>query len=523
MTLSFSVVTSEVPNSQPGPTMSSLAWETTHGVSQRRLDVLEVFFKLLSERGAPINREHWAVSLALQLSFPSFIADPTPYVRKAWLTTRRLHPTIAGPVAASSNDAADLSDTVRILSVGPLDDEAWLATTFRTFAPGETDVTNSTKLLAHGSLRPYEKAMCHWIAASSEICIRAAHWRIDSIGMLMLAQTFLSAVASIIRLGLDADSDTNELEVSAADGSLTPSLHELVSAPADEQSTPPTFKARADSMIQDLTQGMPSISVPPTPGSESAAPGATLRDTVTLDATVTASVIAACKARGISVTSAIHAAIVRVVAGFPQHPLAKSYAAMCPADMRRYLSSPYSGEAYAVGCYCSGQPICIASLYDGNSGNLKGFDAIATEFNSVYRRDLNSMATDENGNSISMMELLGPFIRRAAKLVSTPPPPELPPVQNADLSSFGIIERYLQRDFASSPSSGETLELSDMWMGVELADRSVQCHLWTFRDRMTIQACYNESYYEKDFIAKLLGNIVQELLVGLGVAKRSRG
>lgn len=96
-------------------------------------------------------------------------------------------------------------------------------------------------------------------------------------------------------------------------------------------------------------------------------------------------------------------------------------------------------------------------------------------------------------------------------------------MQNADLSSFGIIERYLQRDFASSPSSGETLELSDMWMGVELADRSVQCHLWTFRDRMTIQACYNESYYEKDFIAKLLGNIVQELLVGLGVAKRSRG
>ncbi|KJZ73658.1 hypothetical protein HIM_06991 [Hirsutella minnesotensis 3608] len=487
-------------------TTPSLTWHSTpDGTRHRALDSFELFLRMLSESEAAIEREHFAITLAVRLSFPDGVTDAEPYVRRAWLRLRRLHPTLGGSVTAPSADA-------RILSVGPLDEQAWLSTTFRAHAPDDRDAADSSRLFTHGSVRPADTVLCHWLPASSEVCIRAAHWRVDAIGLLLLGHSFLSTLASVIGSGLDAES-TVPTEL----GPLTPSLFELIDSFADEESTPPALKSIADSIVSGVVRGGPSIALPikETPAPDG--PGATLREATTLDESTTSAIIAATKTKGISVTSALHAAIVRVTAAFPQHPLAKSYATFCPADVRRHLSSPYNQDAYAVANYFSALPICVPDVVDETMGWAKSFDAVAAELDTIYSQGLDKMSTDDAGNPVGIQKLLGPLTRRVVKLCTTPPPPELPQAQNAEFSSVGRINSYMRHEYAIDTTQGQALGVSGMWLGLEVTTRSVHFHAWTFRNELTLQACFNSNFYDRDFVVEVLDKIKQELFLGIGI------
>lgn len=75
-----------------------------------------------------------------------------------------------------------------------------------------------------------------------------------------------------------------------------------------------------------------------------------------------------------------------------------------------------------------------------------------------------------------------------------PPPPALP-----DLSSLGILEEHLQH-----VHDGEKrFELRDWAVRVEMLDKHIMCHCWSWKGRLNIQALYNEASYERAFVAKL--------------------
>jgi hypothetical protein len=62
-------------------------------------------------------------------------------------------------------------------------------------------------------------------------------------------------------------------------------------------------------------------------------PAPSSRMRVTFDRPTTAAAVAACKSRGIRVTSAVHAAIVQAVAAHPQHPQPKHYCITTAIDL----------------------------------------------------------------------------------------------------------------------------------------------------------------------------------------------
>lgn len=462
------------------------------GTSVRPLDTIETFFKLLADGGAPINREHWAITVALRLKIPGSVKEVTSALRRTWLTLVRLHPNLAGRTQIS--DADDLPS--QILSVGPLDEDTWLA---QTFFQHET-IPDSTTLFT--SLRPSPTATCHWIPASQELCISSSHWRIDGIGMLMLANSFMNNLAEILRDNRDNPT---------IKGPLTPSLDTIVGSYLDEETTPMYLRSTADALVAEFVKGVPSIGLPTIPESLTAAPGPTERQSYSFDATTTESIIAACKKRDLSVPSAVHAALVRITATYPQHPLANSYAAFFPTDLRPYLASPYNREAFAVGMFCSGLPVTVPNVLG------LSFDAIAEILNNVYRRDLTQMCTDDEGKPQGMLDLMAPYVRRTTKLFNTPPPTELPPVENPDLSSFGKVEQYLQPEYAFGQSIEDKVEVDGFWIGTETLARSLQCHVWTFKDQLTIQGCFNTSFYDREFVCEVLDKVKVELIEGLGV------
>lgn len=518
--------TSFQPLDQSYEPSSSLNWQpSAPGVSSRPLDTLENFFKLLSDSGSPINREHWAVSLALRVNFKPPLADPIPYIRRAWLLTGRLHPTLSGSVVDDVNKTTSQASSARpILTTRRFDAEAWISKTFivqqhsknRHNDDKETAISSASDLFA--GMLSTGTPTCHWITTTREILIRSAHWRIDGIGILMLAHSFLSSLASVLRNGVDCDLDSYDSLVGSRQ--LTRSLDDLANAYPDEHSTPMHVQAVADGLVNDFVCGVPSIGLPTISGSETAIPGDSARESLRIDAYTTAAIISACRGQKMSVSSAIHAAIIRATAMYPQHPLATSYASFFPIDMRRRLPKPYDGPDYAVGMFSTGLPICVRDvLVDTKGSGRKSYKEIAQQLASLYSKDLSCLATDDDGNPVSMLEVVAPYVRRTTKLFTAPLPPGLPPIQNPDMSSLGKVEDYIQRAYGGI---ADGFEVADFWMGTQMLSRSVQCHVWSFRDELHIAGCFNVSFYEAEFVKEFLERVESELLTGLGVCQSCR-
>ncbi|KAM0461928.1 hypothetical protein ACHAPV_002575 [Trichoderma viride] len=502
------------PPQQPLKSSSTLNWrQSSTGISSRPVDTLENFFVILTDSGAPVNREHWAASAALKLKLKPSLTDPIPYLRRAWLLTGRLHPTFTASVVKQSNDGStgqESSPARPLLMIQPFDADAWVSKTFLT-------ASEASASAVFGGMLSNGTPTCHWLPASQEILIRSAHWRIDGMGLLMLIHSFLSSLASVLRHGLSCDLDSYDGLVGS--GLLTRSLDDVADAYTDEDSTPENVKAAADGIVGEFVQGVPSIGLPTFPDSETVPPGDTAREALRVDALTTAAIVAVCRARKISVNSAVHAAVIRVTATYPQHPLAKHFAAFFPVDMRRHLPKPYDGPDYAVGVFSSGLPICIHDVRGENDARGRGpksFEEIVQQLASVYATDLSRFTTDDEGNPVSMTKVVAPYVRRTTKLFSAPHPPELPQVQNPDVSSIGKVEAYIQRSYGDEK---EGFEVADIWLGTQILSRSVQCHVWGFRDELNIAGCFNVSFYEVKFVKEFLEKVEAELLAGLGIER----
>ncbi|KAI1074997.1 hypothetical protein F5B20DRAFT_417192 [Whalleya microplaca] len=500
--------------SQPPATLGSLT---------RPLGNLEKFFTMLAEGGAPLNREHWVISLVLGLSFPPSITNAESYLRRSWQLMREQYPELGAVVRGSD---AEHPEGKPALIVSPLDINAWAHNTFQTYH----DTHDANELFRQ--LRPHALATCSWIPSTHELMIRSSHWRIDGVGMAKLGHSFMNVLGNVLRLGLDNPLVSYEIYQQNRT-CLGPNMEEVVRAqqgvlsyPDDDRgarpTTPPAVAAGADDIINTVAKGIPSIAFPTRDNSETVPPGPTDRTATRLDALVTSKVVNACRSLGVSVTTAVHAAIVRVTAKYPQHPLAKAYAAFTPADLRRVLLNHGEGvDVGPLGLFHLGLPIYIGDIVSPDRcGATKSFLAVAKELNAVYSRDLINFwdPADGSGKMISILQLAESYTRRAAKLFSSPLPPTLPPIQTPDLSSLGNAEKYIQRYYVSDTDTAEAkVEVMDFWMGTEMLTRALQFHLWTWRDELTIAACFNESFYEKDFVNGVLDQVKGELISGLGI------
>lgn len=511
----------------------------------RPLGNLEVFFKTLADLGIPVNHEHWTVHLALRLRFVGSSGesiDPEPYLRLAWQVVRRQVPaigsTITSPASASATSGAGDPGEGRParprekLTVTPFDADAWIRDTLVVHhgRRGEDASTFFTEL------RPSPTAMFYWLPVSSEVVIRSSHWRLDGIGLARLAHSFLTALADALWLGTDAPSlDAYAGKLAVPSQPLPPCLEDLARQARhrdsqkgngklkvdDDSKEPldPELGAGADALVAEFLRGVPSIGLPTLAGSARAAPGASARASTRLSAAGTARVAAALRARDLSFTGAVHAAVARVTARYPQHPLCRSYAAFFPVNLRQALAAAAAAEEEDLvsGLYFSGLPICIDGMVPVQGSEGKEFGDVAREMTAVYRRDLTSFWETPGGRVVGMLDLAEPYLARTTALFGAPVPEGLPPVQTPDLSGLGRVETYLQREYGAGPGHSGKVEVDDVWIATEMLNRSVQFHVWSWRDRLNIAASFNKSFYDHEFVVEVLDSVVEELQTGLGV------
>lgn len=237
---------------------------------------------------------------------------------------------------------------------------------------------------------------------------------------------------------------------------------------------------------------------------------------VTLDKPTTAAVVAAGKSRGIRVTLAVHAAIVLAVAAHPQHPLAKHYCITTAIDLRRRLPGGRGGDGpeLAAGMFISPGLVFIEDPADGGG---RSFDAIACDFDATYGADMRRLYDANNGETAGVCQATAPFASRIVPLLQMPQPEGMPPQNAPHLSSIGVIERWLKREYVVDGDKGSTITVEDVWLGGEMITPAICNHVWTWRDQMTLAAVFNTAYYEDAFVKQVMEDFKQNLLKGLQI------
>ncbi|KAI1083674.1 hypothetical protein F5B20DRAFT_528043 [Whalleya microplaca] len=209
----------------------------------------------------------------------------------------------------------------------------------------------------------------------------------------------------------------------------------------------------------------------------------------------TEALVTACKHRGISMTAAIHAAYVGAIVKHadPKSKL-EEYVTAPNFNLRPYLPEPYSSSKHAVSVYYTPLPYKIdlpASYWD-----------IARSLHKYYQ-------TSFKGNP-ETLEITGYFTQALFSAVQTPEFLANPVSKDALISSLGIAERYVQREY------GSDIKVKDIKIGIDVVMGMSFFFFYTFRDQLRLVYSFNDGFEEAENIQMYLEEVqavlVKELL-----------
>ncbi|KAI0542228.1 hypothetical protein GGR58DRAFT_453181 [Xylaria digitata] len=483
---------------------------TSSDAVSRPLGTLENFFKRLADAGTSANCEHAAFFTVLQVRFPSQIIKADDYIARAWEVVGQRFPALRTEI--SPPDEADPRKQFKV-TVKPFNKSS-----FRDTFSVHPDCPNVDVLFAAPS--PIRStSTCYWLPGPGQIVLRTSHWRSDGFGQVLLTDVFMSTLADIVQRGVDAPLDES-LTQRPLDTPITPALEDLIRKYVKD---PPLGATEAEILMGTYTDGGKSIAIPTRPGSDGAVASTCARVAIRMSAESSAELARACRAQGVSVTSALNAAIIRATARYPQDAEADSYVIFAPVDLRAPLIAAGAQECLQpTGVYVSGLPLRIGSvvkhLENGESVPGKSFSALADELSAFYSQDLLEYKRpgDTSGKTVSLLQVAEPYLERMTELFDGFPAPGCPYPKTPVISSLGKMDGLIKREYTSSGEAGAPgLRVTDFWVGIENATPMITFHPWSWGDELTLSAAWNESFYSNEVAVDALEKIMTELGEGL--------
>ena len=425
---------------------------------------MEKFFLAMARGNLLSNREHWALSIFARFDASASQEHTESALRHAWKTLRHDHPQLACTMRGENMD-------YEVPGQPALD--AWLDETF--FVVPAT--TNKEDLLA--SFRPTAFATLHYLPHTSEIILHTSHWRTDFVGGISLLHNLFSALAEPRKI-LFGDEGTR----------LSPGRDEAADfGPSDEKA-----KEAATELFMRLATNMPSIGLPAQNLDQT--PGGTRRSELVLDISATAAIISGSKKRGFTVTTAVHTALIAVLQQLSSchAPSSRKYTTFGIFNIRPLLRPPFNDSfTHPAGVQILGLPLVLQP---------STYDDLATQLKEYYKQRV-----PPSKDSNIEQAVIVPYTNMTAETAGQPP---LPAPREPVLSSMGVLDRYLQRSYGK-------VVVKEFWVGIEMMTPQLACHLWTWQGRMTLAACYNETFYVDSFVQDFLRRVIDIVKMELAI------
>ena len=443
--------------------------EAGPGHYQRLLGENEKFIKAIGDRAHAGAREHWSITCkgSFKLTEPLEVVDLSADLRCAWKALRYEHPSIA---------ATAEEETLNYIIPDFDDLDRWARETFFVY----DGKISADDLIA--SFKPSPFLTGHYLSESSELILHTAHWRTDGYGALQLLNAFFDILSTL------EDRDPANLPWGRELDRLVPSIEEALNLSNDAT---PEMNNAADQYIStlDLMKGAFGLSYR---GDSNTLPSATRSARLRLSQPTSEAISKACKARDISVLSAVHASVATITyAGAPVDSKRKHYTSTIRFTLRPYLPEPYNGPTFASALYTGGYMFKVPAS--------QSWAKNAKQYNEEYHRGVTrDFLQARRQYALKVQDLM----RRPESAATSPPPSEV------DVSSLGDAELLVSTTHRRGDS---VLEVLDVSIGVETLTRQMYCFVWTFRGQMEFNLVFNEAYYHPIFPAELLANLRENL------------
>lgn len=445
--------------------MAARGWQQSGSHWERQSTAMETIYTAISSGVPDGSPAHWVVSSGLKFTYNGSDSDAslTSQFRRAWLDMRRRFPNMAAKSSGGKRIFTPLANT---------DAEDWLKQTFRV----HTDVSID-ELLANAIKNPH--IVLHFLPKSQHLLLQATHDFIDGRGSLYLWDAFFATLAGI------------ESEIIGEDVSRLPlSEDQLLDTPQQPSERDLQGVERfLDRCVVTEPIGMPvSVSNPPGPN---------FRRELRLDVDLSQSVIRACKAKGVTVTSAWHAASIlttqKIQGEAAGHSAGNAFSAFTNFDMRTYFPADFKPRENPIGTYHVGYPFRIERPGE------RGFNDILQEIQWEYKTTFTA----------DKLKFMPAVVQPALELFSKAPAPSSTPIH----SSIGILEKFMQHAY------GAEWAVEDVWIADNMLTPEIISFLWSWKGQIVLSGSCNASYYTEGDLDGYLERVRDELLAGLEIQK----
>ncbi|KAL4953489.1 hypothetical protein BDW69DRAFT_200166 [Aspergillus filifer] len=425
---------------------------------ERPLSGLETYFRFTGQVTASVcgGREHFLMFSTVKVGFN--FSDVESSLRSAWTQLRYQEPELAVTFEGDKK-VYEVPNEPQL--------EKWLDTTFIVLS----DVSDAEEFYQTFT-REYKQTTLYCIPRSSELVLFTHHAIIDGIGLLMFWDKLFTAIAN----------PKSDISFGDEYTRLNPTVDEVLGY----SSPSPGAAEKATAMImKDYAAKLPAIGLPSSVGKT--APGACRHTEHRFSPETTAAIVTACKERGISATSAVHAAYICVLMGNadPASNVTR-YTSSAEFNFRPYLPDGYKNTA--VCNYYS--PYVITT----------GLPASYTELT----RTLSKYYTTIKGNH-EYMEMAGPLTQTLAGLVQLPAYQTAPIPTDALVSSIGIVEQYIEREY------GGVVKVKDYKLALDIVLGMSLINIYTFGGELRLMYNFNEEYERPGDIKRYLAGVEKVL------------
>ncbi|PYH28433.1 uncharacterized protein BO87DRAFT_411265 [Aspergillus neoniger CBS 115656] len=415
---------------------------------ERPGDGLENYFALIASLSAAAcnGRRHYTIFTKLQLELDMPVTEVEASLKRAWTQLRYEQPQIA-TVHNGTTKVYEVPDEAAL--------QAWVASTVITSAAANAEDV-------YASITPITQATLYYLPASSQLLIR-------------LLDRLLSILVS---------PPTENITFGDEHSRLAPTLREILGVA--EQPTPEELE-RVMALYKPYMDHAPGIGPVSNLGNRPA--GQSQHARLDIPTRTTEAIIQACKAKGITVTSAVHAAYIVTIKKHadPDHPSCH-YVNTAQFNLRPYL--PKHGAQYTASL---GYTLFPVHLESPNS-----FDQTAEALNRFYRTTF--------ANDPSKLPLVPHMTDILFAVTQNPEYQKGPVPRDAIPSSLGIIEKYMQRSYGTN-----RVIIRDFMLGVDVVMGMNMLLMSTFRDQLQLVYSFNDAYHEPEHIMRYLQGIVEVL------------
>lgn len=427
---------------------------------------------------APLGREDNTINIFARLNVPfSRYGGKSAFIerlREAWKALGRTQPMLASS-ALDDNRVCHLWED-------EVDAADWVDNTF-TVRDDHRQVDAHT---LYGELGPVNKATLCFVPATQDLIIRCPHYLMDGIGHLMAHHHLLSLVTS---------------EQKLASAQSTRPTSKMLSPPMEVAAAlPPPTEYHLEKNKRSLRQFTSGEYLPIGPSMKISESGKSRKMFKRFSPPQTSALLQAAKHRGYTITHACHAAAMLAA---HQHgdgkPPPPKYMSGTAFDMRSRSVAPFNGNEHPCTVYLLPRFLML------ESGD---YDSTVHQIASGYRG-----ARDDPDLLPTIVPFLTEMNDISKAMAAMRPPP--PPAAAVGLSSLGRIEAHLQREYGRGEEP--TVGVEEVSIAGEFLTPSVALHIWTFRDRLTVQMEWNSMFYDGGVMERFFDTTLRGLYEGVGV------